>query len=90
MTWGNAWSSATTALALDALLSHIRESSGANAASMRSQLESWGRHVEVASAGPAVHRVLEKIGPEAPLRSAVERLLELIEFRIDMHKELLA
>ena len=85
----HAWSSATTALAFDALLAQIRESSGAHAALMRSQLESWGRHVEVASAGPAVHRALEKIGPESPWRSAVERLLELVEFRIDMHKELL-
>jgi Family of unknown function (DUF5691) len=86
----HAWSPATTALAFDVLLTHIRESNGATAGLMRSQLESWGRHVEVAVAAPAAHRILEKIGPESPFRSTVERLLELIEFRIDMHKELLA
>jgi hypothetical protein len=87
---GYAWSAATTALAFDVLLTHIRASGGAHHSLTRSQLESWGRCVDVASAGPAARQVLEKIGPESPFRGAIEQLLELIEFRIDMHKELLA
>lgn len=86
----HAWSSATTALAFDLLLIHIRGSGGNSHALSRNFLESWGRRVEVASAAPAAKQVLEKIGPEAPSRKTVEQLLELIEFRIDMHKELFA
>jgi len=72
------------------LLMHIRAPGGAHHSLRRSQLESWGRCVDVASAGPAARQVLEKIGPESPFRGAIEQLLELIDFRIDMHKELLA
>ena len=85
----HAWSSATTALAFDLLLMHIRGSGGTGHSLSRSFLESWGRRVEVASAAPAAKQVLEKIGLESPSRNAVQQLLELIEFRIDMHKELL-
>jgi hypothetical protein len=86
----HAWSSATTAVAFDLLLNHIRGSGGANHALSRSSLEPWGRRVEAATAAAAAKQVLEKIGPESPARNAVEQLLDLIEFRIDMHKELLA
>ena len=85
----HAWSSATTVLALDLLLLHIRGSGDTSRPVSRGFLESWGRRAEIGSAAPAVRQVLEKIAPESPSRNAVLQLLELIEFRMDMHKELL-
>jgi hypothetical protein len=86
----HAWSAATTALAFDVLLMHIRGSTGASHVLSRNLLQSWARRVEVAAAAHAAKQVLEKIGPESPSRNAVEQLQELIEFRIEMHKELFA
>jgi hypothetical protein len=87
---GHAWSSSTTSLACEVLLMHIRGSAGPSYLLGPSALESWGRRMEIASAAPSVQRILDKIGAESPFRNAVERLLKLIEFRIDMHKELLS
>jgi hypothetical protein len=69
---------------------HIRGSTGASHVLSRNLLQSWARRVEVAAAAHAAKQVLEKIGPESPSRNAVEQLQELIEFRIEMHKELFA
>lgn len=86
----HAWSAATTALAFDVLLMHILGSAVAIQGLSRALRESWAHRVEVAAAARAAKQVLEKIGPESPSRNAVEQLQELIEFRIDMHKELFA
>lgn len=84
------WSSVTTALAFEVLLMHIRSSAGSSHRVSRGTLQSWAHRVEVATAAHAVTDVLEKIEPDSPSRKALEQLQELIEFRIEMHKELLA
>lgn len=86
----HAWSSATTALAFEVLLMHIRSSAGTSHRVSRGILQTWAHRVDVATAARVAKDVLEKIGPDSPSRKAVEQLQELVEFRIEMHKELLA
>jgi hypothetical protein len=84
-----AWSSTTTSLACDLLLARSEESAGGIYHLGAGTMETWGSRMDIATAGPLVQRLLDRIESESPTRKVLERLAQLIDIRQDIHKELL-
>ncbi|MBS0378534.1 MAG: hypothetical protein JSS29_08610 [Proteobacteria bacterium] len=83
------WSSASTRIALEVL--ELRVGGTAPQGTLpRTTLDLWAWRANPASAIAPLSALLERLPPDSPWRNALERFRELIEFRSNMHKELLA
>ncbi len=82
------WSPALTAKALDVLDRCVR-GAASQVTLPRTTLDSWARRADPQTAAMAIGRLLERIAADSPWRNTLERVRDFIDFRIDMHKELL-
>jgi hypothetical protein len=81
------WSAETTRLAF-ALLEQATGFVAPEYTGARGTLVRWGSQVDVATARPALARILERTDDKSPWRKALEALQEIIEFRLAMKQEL--
>jgi Family of unknown function (DUF5691) len=81
------WSASTTALAIEVLEKRALADRGSYVLA-RYLADDWSSRVDLPPAADGVRRMLEKLADDSGWRRPVEQFSELIEFRLDMHKEL--
>lgn len=81
------WSAELTQRALRVLEDHVHGQAKAWPPP-RSALVPWAARVDLEAAAPLLERYVQKLSGESPWRNAVERLHDLVRFRIEMRKEL--